>query len=41
MSKIAQHLKSSGSLLESLEAIKNYRAYATIALKITESSIWK
>jgi len=32
MSKIAQHLKSSGSLLESLEAIKNYRAYATIAL---------
>ncbi|MDO9011732.1 MAG: zinc ribbon domain-containing protein [Gallionella sp.] len=32
MSKVAQHLKSSASLLESLEAIKNYRAYITIAL---------
>lgn len=32
MSKVAQHLKSSGSLLESLEAIKNFRAYITIAL---------
>jgi len=32
MSKVAQHLKSSGSLLESLEAIKNFRAYITVAL---------
>ena len=32
MSKVAQHLKNSASLLESLEAIKNYRAYITISL---------
>lgn len=32
MSKVAQHLKSSGSLLESLEAIKNFRAYITVTL---------
>ena len=32
MSKVAQHLKNSGSLLESLEAIKNFRAYITVAL---------
>lgn len=32
MSKVAQHLKSSASLLESLEAIKNFRAYITIGL---------
>lgn len=32
MSKVAQHLKNSGSLLESLEAIKNFRAYITLAL---------
>ena len=32
MSNVVQHLKSSASLLESLDAIKNYRAYITIAL---------
>ena len=32
MSTVAQRLKSSASLLESLEAIKNFRAYIAIAL---------
>lgn len=31
MATVAQHLKNSGSLLESLEAIKNFRAYITLA----------